>query len=554
MKLSKFDIGAEIIAILTKGMYQDPRDALREYIQNAVDADSKNINLKIRQNNITVIDDGTGMDYQTMRKALRIGISDKKPGDDIGFMGIGIYSSYHLCDSLTIYSKINADSPHKLFMDFKAMKDVLTEQKEKRINNQLSGDELIDLQTLLEKYIYLEELDKSDFPTKGTRIEMHQIEQNFSKELQDFDLVASYLRDTIPLHFDKSNFMWGEEIENKIQEICDTHNSKFDLVNLKLQVNSRQEDLYKPYKNSDFHNNTPQKPDFQEIKDEDGFIGVAWGCLNPTRNKIKDKSLRGFLIRKQGFAIGRRENVVKYFNSHTHFDRYVGEIVVTNKELLPNASRDDFEFTNIRIRFYNILTTIGSYYTQISNEFQNSSKAIEDIENIAAKVKEINMEFSRYENNTTKLLEYIVTLNEKLRITNSVVDRKVLEKDLKYKEEVKLIKNSIEMLLDDITDRIGSIKKTQEEEKKQNYIEKKIEHTKEIAKDLSFANIVQKEKEYNSLIELLQDLDIELGSDNETIYNLLDEKFIERASTTKVHYYNLITELKNDILNIMDNK
>jgi len=35
MKLSKFDIGAEIISILTKGMYQDPRDALREYIQNA---------------------------------------------------------------------------------------------------------------------------------------------------------------------------------------------------------------------------------------------------------------------------------------------------------------------------------------------------------------------------------------------------------------------------------------------------------------------------------------------------------------------------------------
>jgi len=551
MKLSKFDIGAEIIAILTKGMYHDPRDALREYIQNAVDADSKNINLKIRQNNITVIDDGTGMDYQTMRKALRIGISDKKPGDDIGFMGIGIYSSYHLCDSLTIYSKTATDNPYKLFMDFKAMKDVLTEQKEKRIKNELSGDELIDLQTLLEDYISLDELNKSEFPIQGTRIEMHEIEQNFSKELQDFNFVANYLRDTVPLHFNKDDFIWGEEIEDKIQKICDIYSTKFDLVNLTLQVNNKKEDLYKPYKNSDFHNNLPQKPDFQEIKDKDGFIGVVWGCLNPTRNKILDRNLRGFLIRKQGFSIGRRENVVKYFNSHTHFDRYIGEIIVTNKSLLPNASRDDFEFTNLRIRFQNILTTIGSYYTQVSNEFQNRSKAIENIENIASTVKKINMEFSRYENNTSKLLEYIVKLNEKLRVVNSIINRKVLEKDSTLKEKSELIKNNIETLLSDITGRIDSIK-NEKENKKQDAKIKKIDHKKDIAKELSSIDITKKEKEYNSLAELLKDLDIEFDNDNEIIYNLIDEKFIERASSTKVHYYNLITELKNDILNIMD--
>lgn len=553
MKLSKFDIGAEIIAILTKGMYQDPRDALREYIQNAVDADAKNINLKIRQNNITIIDDGTGMDYQTMRKALRIGISDKKPGEDIGFMGIGIYSSYHLCDSLTIYSKTDKDNPYKLFMDFKAMKDVLAEQKEKRINNELSGDELIDLQTLLENYINLDELNETEFPTKGTRIEMHQIEQNFSKELQDFNLVASYLRDTVPLYFDKKNFMWGEEIENRIKEICDTNNTKFDLVNLKLQVNSKQENLYKPYKDSDFHENLPQKPNFQEIKDNDSFIGVAWGCLNPTRNKIKDRDLRGFLIRKQGFAIGRRENIVKYFNSHTHFDRYIGEIIVTNKGLLPNASRDDFEFTSLRIGFYKVLTKIGLYYTQVSNEFQNSSKAIEDIKNIAVIVKKINIEFSGYEENTSKLLEFIVELNEKLRITESIINRKVLENNSEHKKELELINSSIKILLRDITDRIDSIKKSKETKKQKNTDENK-NHKNEIAKDLSFANITNKEQEYNSLIELLKDLDIELDSESEIIFNLLDEKFIERASTTKAHYYNLITELKNDILNLVDEK
>ena len=78
MKLTKFDIGAEIISILTKGMYQDPRDAIREYIQNAVDANSQNIKVKIRQNTITVDDDGIGMTHKTLRKALRVGVSPKK--------------------------------------------------------------------------------------------------------------------------------------------------------------------------------------------------------------------------------------------------------------------------------------------------------------------------------------------------------------------------------------------------------------------------------------------------------------------------------------------
>ena len=39
MKVDKFDIGAEIISILTKGMYPDPRDAVREYIQNQLAED-----------------------------------------------------------------------------------------------------------------------------------------------------------------------------------------------------------------------------------------------------------------------------------------------------------------------------------------------------------------------------------------------------------------------------------------------------------------------------------------------------------------------------------
>src|SRR5207248_11166954 len=53
MKFKDTDIGGEIISILTKGMYTDPKDALREYVQNGVDANSDKITIKIRDRKST---------------------------------------------------------------------------------------------------------------------------------------------------------------------------------------------------------------------------------------------------------------------------------------------------------------------------------------------------------------------------------------------------------------------------------------------------------------------------------------------------------------------
>jgi len=120
--LKKSDIGGEIISILTKGMYSEPKDALREYVQNSVDASSKNIEIKIRLNNIVIQDDGVGMDYATMRNAVRLGVSDKNPKDQVGFMGIGIYSSFHICEKLAIYSRVKELNPNKITFDFVGMR------------------------------------------------------------------------------------------------------------------------------------------------------------------------------------------------------------------------------------------------------------------------------------------------------------------------------------------------------------------------------------------------------------------------------------------------
>ncbi|MCL4856989.1 MAG: ATP-binding protein, partial [Flavobacteriales bacterium] len=415
MKLSKFDIGAEIISIITKGMYPDPKDALREYIQNGVDAHAKKMSVKVRQESIVVEDDGIGMDFDTLRKAIRIGISDKSPTKNVGFMGIGIYSSFHLCDKLTIFSRGSKDIPNKLEMDFGKMKLILEKQKDKRLKGEIQSEELIDLQTILEDCISLSndgELDKNSFPAKGTRVELSKIEPEFYTALSNFDEVSDYLRNVIPLKFNEKEFKYAKQIEDEISRICSEKNQKFELVSLTLQVNSKIEELYRPYRNMDFSKDSiPLEPIFHNIESGDVFFGVAWGCLNSQRKKLDNKNLRGFILKKQGFSIGNRESLIKFFpRGNTFFDRYSGEVIIVNPKLLPNASRNDIEYSPLRSVFYESLTMVADKFDDEGHKYQEISKADEDLANLHTNVKEQLGSYNEFEEDTEVLVGRIVIL------------------------------------------------------------------------------------------------------------------------------------------------
>ena len=99
------DIGIGLMESITKGLYQDPHFIIREYVQNAIDAKSEHIELVIDTDTIMVADDGVGMPFDEAKKAIRLGISEKSPLENVGFRGIGIYSAFNLCDALDIYTR-----------------------------------------------------------------------------------------------------------------------------------------------------------------------------------------------------------------------------------------------------------------------------------------------------------------------------------------------------------------------------------------------------------------------------------------------------------------
>lgn len=546
VKITKHDIGAEIISILTKGMYPEPCDALREYVQNGIDADAKNIDIKIRANSVIVDDDGYGMDEKTIKKAIRVGLSDKNPNIDVGFRGIGIYSSFHLCDNLHIYSKTKNSTPYFLGFDFKSIRKILEDQQLARLNGAITGDHLIDLQSILEQHIDFKVLGQAEFPKVGTRVEMINLHPSFSKTLTDFESVAEYLRQVVPLHFDKKNFKWAKIIEDKISEICKKNNTEFKLVNMNLQVGTRIEQLFRPYRNDCFEGE-PLEPYFYEVKSTGNFFGVVWGCLNPVRKKISDKELRGFLVKKHGFAIGKRVNVSNYFGRTTYFDRYIGEIVVVHPELLPNAPRTDFELSPLRSLFYEALTSVAAKYNEKADEYQEYTKGDDLLDEAIIDLKKIEAKISYYAENTEKLVDIIVDVRKIYEKIEGRLKRKVLREE--RTEEAKQV-----------------LKSTKELEKEiQNFLKKARIKRKKIpggkAPEVKSIDRIKKLPETKEgkipasqakrLMEVFDILDLTVSDEVKAVLEIIDERFVQASATNKAEYLLILKNLKDEIEDLL---
>lgn len=540
IRVTKHHIGAEIISILTRGMYPDPKDALREYVQNGVDADAKNIEIKIRGSSIIVVDDGHGMDEEIMKDAIRVGISDKNPNADVGFRGIGIYSAFHLCDELCIYSKAKRkQTPYLLVFNFKDMRKILKQQELDRLSGKITGEQLIDLQSILQNNITLKKQDAAQFPKTGTRVEMRGLDSSFFKTLAKFDEVADYLRQVVPLHFDQGKFKWGKKIEKKICNICEKHNTVFSLVNLTLQVDAKKENLYRPYTDKLFHNESPMAPAFKNIKSKDIFFGVAWGCLNQERRKITDTSLRGFLLKKQGFALGKRRYMAKHFGKRTtYFDRYIGEIIAVNQNLLPNAARTDFEVSTLRTGFYEALTDVATLYNNIADKHQEFTKGDEELDNAIENIGNIESTLLFNYDNTDQLLDHLVeirNIREQLdkRIQRNVLRPESIDTAKQVVKSAKILEKQIQSF---ITKSKSKKSKTTPESKSYKRRGK-----------LPKRKYNSTEKPPETLAEVFQSLDMTLSKELTKALEILDEKFIQASTSTKADYLATLKELKEEL-------
>ena len=113
-------VGAEILNLITTGMYHTPLAIYREYIQNAADAIEASpwpdkgqvaISIDTGKRNVRVRDNGPGLTHdQAKRDLIPIARSRKRRGVDRGFRGIGRLAGLAFADKVTFRTRTRGNA------------------------------------------------------------------------------------------------------------------------------------------------------------------------------------------------------------------------------------------------------------------------------------------------------------------------------------------------------------------------------------------------------------------------------------------------------------
>lgn len=524
-KFGAKDIGAELLPVITKGLYRDPLDTLREYVQNAIDARAKKVEIQVSPDLVSVRDDGTGMTKEVAERAIRLGMSEKDPNKDVGFRGIGIYSAFNVCNKLEIYTKPEKGVSSKLVFEFAKIREMLKDEEERRMNGEPSQ---LYLEKLLSASVTAGPCDSCPLKNTGTLVVMEGIQGNVYKRLINREQVIEYLEGVVPLPF-YPKFKHKNKIEAKFTE------EDYRVITLELTIHEHKEQLFRPYRDPIFTHGKGFGPKFFQIKHKlgRGKLGFAWVCLNDARKYLPERKLRGLLIKKFGFSVGGRDAFAKFFSRAVFNNRVTGEIIIINEQLIPNAARTEFEPSTIRDSLYMGFGDLAADISSWANAIQDELKAKEELQSISPSVFSILKAIPGSDRDLTALLRYNTTLDWYGKRIDQY--KKILqdqEKDLLDRTIVALnqAKSNIKEIL-------ASKKESSEEKRERRANIGTVQKTAPAPKELVYA----KDKPRN-VLEAVSLMDIEVNKDVRTLIEYIDQEVI-RYKLTEGEYAEFLEDM-----------
>lgn len=376
--MSKITIGKYTLESLTTGMYIDPLILFREYIQNSSDAIDEAINKGILtkeesridvsldkiNKQIEIKDNGIGISKNQSFKILTdIGNSKKRFTSNKGFRGIGRLGGLSYCDTLVFETTFKGEDK-KTILSFDSLK--LNELLIPGKYEEYGMGEVIDQITTLE--FEDEDIDKHYF-----KVILKDVNKKLN--LLNEEKVVNYIEETAPLPFDYTKFEFGKEVNDKILEL----DGSVDEYNVFIKTDKINKQLFKPYRKK-FYADIKKKltdeitgVELKVIMDDakDKIVALAWYGKCDLKGTIVEDSIKGLRVRKSGILIGDRFLLNEIFKEERFNGWIIGEVIVLDRNIVPNARRDDFEKNDEYIFFINELKKLGN---TISNEIREASK------------------------------------------------------------------------------------------------------------------------------------------------------------------------------------
>jgi hypothetical protein len=322
--ISESEIGGELLNILSKGLYTNPLDAIREYVQNSIDAGAKEVTIHVTGNSVNILDRGSGMNRSELMTAREFGVSNKNIEDNVGFRGIGLYSGFDLCERLIILTKKKGEKvEHYLEFRFKDMREILDSARKNSARPKVS------LSELLGSYTFYHSETSTRVKESYTIVQLLDVNEEHIYQLSNVDEMQHYILRNLPIRFSE-RFKYGQQIEHALNDNVKGYKSARVILSID---NSTPIIVEKP--------GTPdvEPPRMGFIHAPDGrAIAYYWACLTTTRGKITDA---GFVYKVKGFTIGDR-NYLRHMITRL-YEWWTGEIYVLDTNVVPTSARDDFE-------------------------------------------------------------------------------------------------------------------------------------------------------------------------------------------------------------------
>jgi hypothetical protein len=358
--LEPWEVGGELLDILSRGLYSDAKDAVREYVQNGIDANAATVMVTVSGPRVVIRDDGAGMDWDTLRRARRFGVSEKSPKFYVGYRGIGLYASFGMCETLLISTRqAGMDELLHLRFHFGPMRRIVEQDRaaEQRVGVALAN--LLYEYTEFSREAYTGDCNEDHF----TVVRLEGIGQEYRAQLADANALTGYLLNTLPVAFPQRDY--GSVVNQWLKE-----HVGLNPVRLVLRVGNEPEFEVQPEVTEDV-----EAPQFHWIEDaQKEQIAFVWHALSTKGERLaspdgadEGSGTSGFLLKLKGFTLGDRLRLKPLWpptGGRTLYHHYTGEVHILDRaSVYPNAARNDLEPSPAK---QVLLRHVGDYFTELN--------------------------------------------------------------------------------------------------------------------------------------------------------------------------------------------
>lgn len=332
-------VGADILSLITTGMYDNPLSIYREYIQNSADAiadvgiaEDAQVTIFMDQasRRIRIYDNGPGLSHKSaVRALLPIARSQKRGSGTRGFLGIGRLAGLSVAESVAFTTQDQPNGPATR---------IVWNGAELRRNITHSSQ----FERLIRECVTIETLPAQKHVPHFFEVEMIGVGRHVAASILNRNVVRNYIGEVCPVPFSLP-FPFASRIKRLFGETKQP-------LELKVVLDGEPVPIHRPHSNMIPFSEHRQDSftEFEEVKipsvDRQDQAAIGWVAHSSYFGAIsKEQGIRGIRARIGNMQIGD-ETVFDSLFSEERFNRWcVGEINITDPRIIPNARRDYFQ-------------------------------------------------------------------------------------------------------------------------------------------------------------------------------------------------------------------